>query len=173
MRLGEALALTAMLGSALKTEGKFILQTKTDGALDFLVADLRFAGQLRGYANFDKADAVLAKAQGRGDQGALLGKGHVAMTIDPAATRTATRASSPRARAAGARRPIPISANPSNCRPSSGWPWRATTGPAAGRRRAAWRWRAGGLMIQQLPREGGKRSPEREARRCRPGGRGR
>jgi len=39
--LGEALALTAMLGSALKTEAqaKLILQTKTDGPLDFLVTD--------------------------------------------------------------------------------------------------------------------------------------
>ena len=48
--LGEALALTAMLGAALKTDGKFILQTKTDGALDFLVADYeapRQAARLR------------------------------------------------------------------------------------------------------------------------------
>ena len=30
---------------------------------------------VRGYANYDKKDAVLAKAQGRGDQGALLGLG--------------------------------------------------------------------------------------------------
>ena len=82
--LGEALALTAMLGSALKTEAqaKLILQTKTDGPLDFLVADFVAPGKLRGYANFDKADAGLAEAKGRGDQGALLGKGHVAMTID-------------------------------------------------------------------------------------------
>jgi len=37
--LGEALALTAMLGSALKHEGKLILQTRTDGALRFLVVN--------------------------------------------------------------------------------------------------------------------------------------
>ena len=82
--LGEALTLTAMLGSALKSEAqaKLILQTKTDGPLDFLVADFVAPGKLRGYANFDKADAGLAEAKGRGDQGALLGKGHVAMTID-------------------------------------------------------------------------------------------
>ena len=80
--LGEALALTAMLGSALKSEAKLILQTKTDGPLDFLVADFVAPGKLRGYASFDKADAGLAETKGRGDQGALLGKGHVAMTID-------------------------------------------------------------------------------------------
>ena len=82
--LGEALTLTAMLGSALKSEAqaKLILQTKTDGPLDFLVADFVAPGRLRGYASFDKADAGLAETRGRGDQGALLGKGHVAMTID-------------------------------------------------------------------------------------------
>src|SRR6185369_10540929 len=80
--LGEALALTAMLGSALKVQAKLILQTKTDGALDLLVADFVAPGKVRGYASFDKADAGLAEAKGRGDQGALLGKGHMAMTID-------------------------------------------------------------------------------------------
>ena len=81
--LGEALALAAMLGAALKMDGKFILQTKTDGALDFLVADYETPGKVRGYASFDKADPTLADAKGRGNQGALLGSGHVAMTIDP------------------------------------------------------------------------------------------
>ena len=81
--LGEALALTAMLGSALKDGAKLILQTKTDGPLDFLVADFEQPGKLRGYANFDKGDAALAETRDRGDQGALLGSGHLAMTIDP------------------------------------------------------------------------------------------
>ena len=81
--LGEALALTAMLGSALKVQARLILQTKTDGPLDFLVADFVAPGKVRGYASFDKTDSSLAEAKGRGDQGALLGKGHMAMTIDP------------------------------------------------------------------------------------------
>src|SRR5262245_40796603 len=81
--LGEALALTAMLGSALKAKSKLILQTKSDGPLDFLVADFEQPGKVRGYANFDKADAKLAASKGRGDQGALMGTGHLAMTIDP------------------------------------------------------------------------------------------
>ena len=72
--LGEALALTAMLGSALKVQAKLILQTKTDGPLDLLVADFVAPGKVRGYASFDKADAGLAEAKGRGDQGALLAK---------------------------------------------------------------------------------------------------
>ena len=36
-------------------------------------------------------------------------------------------------------------------------------GPAAGSGARAWHWRAGGLMIQQLAREGGKRELEGEA----------
>ncbi len=37
--LGEAVALAALLGTALKFDGRFQLQTKTDGAIDMLVVD--------------------------------------------------------------------------------------------------------------------------------------
>src|SRR6516164_10101908 len=49
--LGEAVALTALLGAALKFEGKFILQAST-GPVDLLVADYQVPGGLRGYARF-------------------------------------------------------------------------------------------------------------------------
>jgi molecular chaperone Hsp33 len=51
--LGEAVALTAMLGASLKFEGKFILQTNTDGPVDLLVVDFEAPGKLRGYARYD------------------------------------------------------------------------------------------------------------------------
>ena len=44
---------TALLGTALKFDGKLILQTKTDGPLDFLVVNYEAPGRLRGYARFD------------------------------------------------------------------------------------------------------------------------
>ena len=50
--LGEAVALTALLGASLKSEGKFILQASTDGPVDLLVADYQVPGGLRGYARF-------------------------------------------------------------------------------------------------------------------------
>jgi len=75
--LGEAVALTALLGASLKSEGKFILQASTDGPVDLLVADYQVPGGLRGYARFS-ADRVAALA----DDGRLLGEGHLAMTID-------------------------------------------------------------------------------------------
>ena len=43
--LGEAIVLTVMLGSALKIEGRFILQTQTDGPVRLLVVDFTHARQ--------------------------------------------------------------------------------------------------------------------------------
>ncbi len=157
--LGEALALTAMLGSALKTQGKFILQTKTDGALDFLVADYVSPGNVRGYANYDKKDAVLAKTQGRGDQGALLGSGHVAMTIDPTGDKNTYQGI-----VAIEREPLVRVAH-TYFRQSEQLPTFIRLavarhyGPGGPQSAPAWRWRAGGLLIQKLPRAGGMRSP--------------
>jgi molecular chaperone Hsp33 len=157
--LGEALVLTAMLGSALKSTAKLILQTKTDGALDFLVADFEQPGKLRGYANFDKADAALAGVKGRGDQGALLGTGHLAMTIDPGGGRERYQGI-----VAIAREPL-IQAAHEYFRQSEQLPTfirlavARRYGPAGDGGGRAWHWRAGGLMIQQLPREGGRRNP--------------
>ena len=62
--LGEAVALTAMLGSALKFDGKFILQARSDGPVDMLVADFTSPGDMRGYARFD-ADRVTLAGAGR------------------------------------------------------------------------------------------------------------
>src|SRR6202051_732517 len=75
--LGEAIVLTTLLGSSLKFEGRFILQTQTDGPVSFLIVDFQAPDRLRAYARFDAK-----RLQGLADSGALLGKGHLAMTID-------------------------------------------------------------------------------------------
>ncbi len=165
--LGEALALTAMLGAALKTEGKLILQTKSDGALDFLVADYVSPGKIRGYASFDKTDPSLAEADGRGDQGALLGSGHVAMTIDPGGDMDRYQGI-----VALAYEPL-VDAAHTYFRQSEQLPTFIRLavarhyGPGSDGA-PVWRWRAGGLMIQHLSREGGKpraeSGEERDAR---------
>lgn len=91
--LGEALALAALLGCALKLDhgagdaGRFILQTKTDGPLSFLVVDFQSPGNLRGYASFDAARTADLMAAGPVRQSELLGRGHLAMTIDPGGSR--------------------------------------------------------------------------------------
>ena len=78
--VGEAAALTALLGSALKIEGRFQLQTKTDGAVDMLVVDFDAPDRLRAFARFDAER--LAAAGAKATPADLLGHGHLALTID-------------------------------------------------------------------------------------------
>ena len=80
--LGEAIVLTVLLGSALKFEGRFILQTQSDGPVSMLVVDFTTPGKVRACARFDADRVAAAIAAGDVDAGALLGKGHLAMTID-------------------------------------------------------------------------------------------
>ena len=80
--LGEAVVLAGLIGSSLKFDGRFILQTQTDGPVNLIVVDLDAPDGLRGYARFD-ADAVMtAIERGETKPAQLLGKGHLAMTID-------------------------------------------------------------------------------------------
>src|ERR1700686_1315884 len=78
--LGEAIVLTTLLGSSLKFDGRFILQTQTDGPVSFLIVDFQAPDRLRAYARFDAS-----RLRDGQDSGALLGKGHLAMTIDQGA----------------------------------------------------------------------------------------
>ncbi|RTL90900.1 MAG: Hsp33 family molecular chaperone [Hyphomicrobiales bacterium] len=77
--LGEALALAALLGSILESHGRFQLQTRSDGPVDMLVVDYDAPGKLRGFARFDAAR--LAEVQDPAPA-ALLGRGHLALTIE-------------------------------------------------------------------------------------------
>ncbi|SHF41296.1 Hsp33 family molecular chaperone [Devosia limi] len=80
--LGEAVVLAALIGSSLKFEGRFIMQTQTDGPVNLIVVDFDAPDGLRGYARFDHDALVKAAESGRTKPGELLGKGHLAMTID-------------------------------------------------------------------------------------------
>lgn len=80
--LGEAVVLTVMLGSALKISGRLILQTQSDGPVSMLVVDFTAPDKVRACARFDAARVEAAIASGGTDGGALLGHGHLAMTID-------------------------------------------------------------------------------------------
>src|SRR5512146_1618058 len=78
-RLGPALhdVLATLLGSSLKFDGRFILQTQTDGPVSFLIVDFQAPDRLRAYARYDAG-----RLQDGLDSCALPGKGHLAMTID-------------------------------------------------------------------------------------------
>ena len=149
--LGEAVALTALLGASLKSDGKLILQATTDGPVDLLVADYQVPGELRGYARFD-ADRVAALESD--DDVALLGQGHLAMTIDrgidteryqgvvPLEGESLTEAADTYFRQS--------EQLPTFIRLAVARHYRAGNGAEG-----AWTWRAGGLLVQKLTREGG------------------
>lgn len=81
--LGEACVLAAIVGSALKFEGRLIVQAQGDGPVRYVVADYDTAGTLRGFCRFDP-EGVAAASEGFVRPGAqtLLGKGVFMMTID-------------------------------------------------------------------------------------------
>jgi molecular chaperone Hsp33 len=81
--LGETLALAAALAGALKYEGVFTLQTKGDGPIRLMVADVTSDGQMRGYAQFDEERLVSALDGPIGSPvPRLLGAGYLAFTVD-------------------------------------------------------------------------------------------
>ena len=80
--LAEAITLTALLGSSIKFEGRFILQTRSDGPVSMLVVDFQTPDGIRAYASFDEAAVRTAIAEGRTSPAELLGRGHLAMTVD-------------------------------------------------------------------------------------------
>jgi molecular chaperone Hsp33 len=81
--VAEAATLGVLLATSLKQVGRFILQTQTDGPVDMLVVDVTAPERLRAYARFDAERVAATARDGKHDGGALLGHGHLAMTIDP------------------------------------------------------------------------------------------
>lgn len=80
--LAEAIVLTALLGTSLKFDGKFTVQTKGDGPVDLLVADFSTPDALRAYARYDEDALAAAVKDGKTSPPELLGQGVLAFTID-------------------------------------------------------------------------------------------
>ncbi|MCJ9672422.1 MULTISPECIES: Hsp33 family molecular chaperone [unclassified Neorhizobium] len=80
--LAEAIVLTALLGTSLKFDGKFTVQTKGDGPVDLLVADFSTPDSLRAYARYDEEALAAAVTEGKTSPADLLGHGVLAFTID-------------------------------------------------------------------------------------------
>ena len=152
--LGEAIVLTVMLGSALKIEGRFILQTQTDGPVRMLVVDFTAPRKVRACARYDKDRVAEVIAAGKTDAGALLGRGHLAMTIDQGPDMS--RYQGLVALEGGT---LEDAAHEYFLR-SEQIPTRVRLAVAeelrAGEGGASHRWRAGGIMLQFLPK-----SPDR------------
>jgi molecular chaperone Hsp33 len=152
--LGEAIVLTVMLGSSLKFEGRFILQTQSDGPVRMLVVDFTSPGKVRACARFDAERVAAAVAANAAAPGQLLGHGHLAMTIDQGPERSRYQGLVPleggdleRAAHEYFTRSEQI---PTRVRLAVAEEYRG--GEQGGRRH----WRAGGILLQFLPN-----SPER------------
>ncbi|MFT4095895.1 MAG: Hsp33 family molecular chaperone [Rhodoblastus sp.] len=81
--LCEAAALCVLLGSAMKSEGRFQLQTRTDGVVDMIVVDFDAPDRVRAFARHDAPRLAQAEAEGKATSAELLGRGHLGFTIDP------------------------------------------------------------------------------------------
>src|SRR5215471_5313406 len=79
--LGEAIALAVTLAGALKYDGVFTLQTKSDGPVRLIVADVSTEGAVRGYAQYDR-DRLPAHLAGSPSVPDLIGAGYIAFTVD-------------------------------------------------------------------------------------------
>ena len=86
--LGEAVVLTILLGSSLKLQGRFILQTQTDGPVRMLVVDYTTPDRVRACAQYDAERVAAVIDSGAATAGALIGRGHLAMTIDQGVDRS-------------------------------------------------------------------------------------
>ncbi len=146
--VGEAACLVAMMGTALKFQGKLIFQAQGDGPVSLVVADFIAGGALRATAKHGGKDAVADHA----GAAALLGKGHIAMTIDQGPEMERYQGVTPiEGSTLGA-------AAVSYFDQSEQIP--TVVKLAVGRLSAPGapeRWRAGGVMVQFMPGEGGVR----------------
>ena len=86
--LGEAITLAVVLSGMLKYDGIFTLQTKSDGPVRLIVADVTTEGAVRGYAQYDPERLAAVGAGKLADGGAspsvpaLIGGGYIAFTVD-------------------------------------------------------------------------------------------
>ncbi len=83
--LAEAMVVTALIGTSLKFDGRFTLQSQTDGPVSLVVVDFKTPGSVRAYARFDETHDWDNVGAGTSIQAALLGKGMLGMTIDQGA----------------------------------------------------------------------------------------
>ncbi len=143
--LGEAVSLVAMMGASLKFDGKLIFQAQGSGPASLIVADYSSGGNLRATAKTTTSELP------RGAR-ALLGDGSIVMTIDQGPDMDRYQGVTAIEGESLADTAVAYFAQseqiPTIIRLAVG---RIQT-PGAGEQ-----WRAGGLMAQFVPQEGGER----------------
>ncbi len=179
--LGQALLLVAMFGSMIKdrqsrlpgqsgskpTE-RFILQTQSDGAINLIVADYVHPGNLRGYARFN--EDMINELNEDELESKLLGKGHLAMTIDRGSDTDRYQGivslddEGPSAGLSGAANQYFQQSEqlPTFIRLAMAKHFDAM-GKSANNEAQDWHWRGGALMIQKLTSIGGHKTSDNAA----------
>jgi molecular chaperone Hsp33 len=149
--LGEAITLAVILAGALKYDGVFTLQTKGDGPIPLIVADVSTDGAVRGYAQFDQAKLDAVTAEGGATPALsvprLLGGGYIAFTVDQGEETDRYQGI---VELAGA-----TLADCAQHYFRQSEQIQAGIKLAVGQTSAHRTWRAGGLMLQRVPPEGG------------------
>ncbi|MGF1475705.1 MAG: Hsp33 family molecular chaperone HslO [Geminicoccaceae bacterium] len=149
--LGEFVVLGASLAGGLKYEGRFSLQTRSDGAVRLIVADVTNEGGIRAYAS---ADEERLDQIDEADFETMVGKGYLAVTVDQSARGGETYQGIVELQGSSL----------ADCmlayfRQSE----QVRTGIAiAVGRDANGHWRGGGIVIQKLPDENGSALADRE-----------
>jgi molecular chaperone Hsp33 len=147
--LGEAITLAVVLAGMLKYDGIFTLQTKSDGPVRLIVADVSTAGAVRGYAQYDpeRLDEAAAASGGSPSVPRLMGAGYIAFTVDQGEHTERYQGIVEL-----------VGATLAECAQHY---FRQSEQIQAGiklsvaRAGEGGRWRAGGLMLQRVPPEGG------------------
>ncbi|MEM6676332.1 MAG: Hsp33 family molecular chaperone HslO [Pseudomonadota bacterium] len=150
--VAEAVVLTALVGAAMKLRWRFSLQVRGEGPVRLIATDWFApaeeggAARLRAYASFDRGDVT----SHRGSPFALLGTGFFGMTIDQGAGMTPYQGVTPL-----------TGRNLSDCAEvyfaqseqlATRFHIEAAEAVGPGEEPS---WRAGGMMLQQLPSTGG------------------
>ncbi len=141
-----------MLGTALKFDGKLIFQAQGDGPVSMIVADYAADGALRATATLAEGGREAAERAQGPELHYLLRKGHMVMTIDQGADMERYQGVTPLDGATLGKATVAYFAQSEQI-PTAVELAVGRVTDADGKER----WRAGGIMVQFVPGEGGTR----------------
>lgn len=139
--LAEALTGAVLFAAMIKYNGIFTLQIQGDGAVPLLVVDINSAGELRGYA---RADKPLPKNKNAKITD-FVGKGYIAFTVDQGQSEDRYQGI------------VPLEGNSFEqmCQNYFEQSEQIKTSFRIGATKNDGVWRAGGVMLQKMPDDGG------------------
>lgn len=160
--LGETMVLAVVLAGALKYDGVFNLQVRGDGPVSLIVADVTSAGDLRGYAQFNASRIAMLNPPGPGENPVprLLGAGRMAFTVDQGPD--TERYQGIVELVGGSMAEVAHHYFRQSEQLEAAIHIAAGRAPVNGERVTSAPWRAGGMMVQRMPGEGGRHAPDRE-----------